>query len=124
MTQELAAPLWTKNGLAVSRGDIPEVPAADLRRFCVDLCSKAGRLAALFAMPVESQQPEKREEMSSSGAPGVGIRGMRERLRQLGGTLEIDSNGAGTVITVRLPISEAPSPANPVEVTASSPAAA
>jgi signal transduction histidine kinase len=68
--------------------------------------------------------PEKREEMSSSGAPGVGIRGMRERLRQLGGTLEIDSNGAGTVITVRLPISEAPSPANPVEVTASSPAAA
>ena len=68
--------------------------------------------------------PEKRKEMSSSGLPGVGIRGMRERLRQLGGTLEIDSNGAGTVITVRLPISEAPSPANPVEVTASSPAAA
>ena len=50
--------------------------------------------------------PEKQEEMASSGTPGVGIRGMRERLRQLGGVLEIESNGTGTVVMVRLPISE------------------
>jgi signal transduction histidine kinase len=69
--------------------------------------------------------PEKREEMSSSsGAPGVGIRGMRERLRQLGGTLEIDSNGSGTVIAARLPIAEGSQPANPIAVTDTSPAAA
>jgi len=68
--------------------------------------------------------PEKREEMSSSGAPGVGIRGMRERLRQLGGMLEIDSNGSGTVIAVRLPIAETSAPANPIAVTDTSPAAA
>jgi signal transduction histidine kinase len=68
--------------------------------------------------------PDKREEMSTSGTPGVGIRGMRERLRQLGGTLEINSNGAGTVITARLPMTETSSPANPVEVTDTSPAAA
>jgi signal transduction histidine kinase len=69
--------------------------------------------------------PEKREEMSSSsGAPGVGIRGMRERLRQLGGTLEIDSNGSGTVIAVRLPIAESSQPADPIAVTDTSPAAA
>jgi len=67
--------------------------------------------------------PDKREEMCSSGPAGVGIRGMRERLRQLGGTLEIDSTGSGTVITVRLPIPETPPPANPVEVTDISPAA-
>src|SRR5580693_1851026 len=37
--------------------------------------------------------PEKREVMESGGTLGVGIRGMRERLRQLGGSLEINSNG-------------------------------
>ncbi len=33
--------------------------------------------------------PDKKLELLSAGTPGVGIRGMRERLRQLGGTLEI-----------------------------------
>jgi PAS domain S-box-containing protein len=47
--------------------------------------------------------PEKRGAMDSGGSPGVGIRGMRERLRLLGGTLEIKSNGGGTVIVARLP---------------------
>jgi signal transduction histidine kinase len=50
--------------------------------------------------------PEKREELSSAGTPGVGIRGMRERLRQLGGTLEINSGPNGTLVTVKLPIPE------------------
>ena len=49
---------------------------------------------------------EKREEMASAGTPGVGIRGMRERIRQLGGALEITSNGNGTVILARLPAVE------------------
>lgn len=48
--------------------------------------------------------PEKQAEMTSTGTPGVGIRGMRERLRQLGGTLEIESNGKGTLIVAKLPI--------------------
>jgi len=68
--------------------------------------------------------PEKRKEMSSSGLPGVGIRGMRERLRQLGGTLEIDSTGTGTLIIVRLPITETSQPAKPIAVNDTSPAAA
>jgi len=38
---------------------------------------------------------EKMTEILSRGAPGVGIRGMRERLRQLGGSLEIRSDGPG-----------------------------
>jgi signal transduction histidine kinase len=68
--------------------------------------------------------PEKREEMSASGTPGVGIRGMRERLRQLGGTLDISSNGSGTVIVVRLPMAEVSSASSALEVTHTAPAAA
>jgi signal transduction histidine kinase len=49
---------------------------------------------------------EKQEELASSGTPGVGIRGMRERLRQLGGVVEIESSDGGTVVTARLPIPE------------------
>jgi signal transduction histidine kinase len=60
--------------------------------------------------------PQKRAEIMSSatGTPGVGIRGMRERLRQLGGTLEISSNGEGkgTLVTASLP---AVTPSPPVE---------
>jgi two-component system NarL family sensor kinase len=50
--------------------------------------------------------PEKRLEMDRTGKAGVGIRGMRERVRQLGGTLEIGSqlNGRGAIIVARLPI--------------------
>jgi PAS domain S-box-containing protein len=42
---------------------------------------------------------------SGSGAPGVGLAGMRERLQQLGGTLHIESNDRGTTLraTVSLP---------------------
>jgi signal transduction histidine kinase len=49
---------------------------------------------------------EKQLELSSSGRTGVGFRGMRERLRQLGGTLEIRSDGRGTVVIATLPLVE------------------
>jgi signal transduction histidine kinase len=48
--------------------------------------------------------PEKQIELASVGQPGVGIRGMRERLRQLGGTLEIRSDAKGTAVTAHLPV--------------------
>ncbi len=50
--------------------------------------------------------PEKRSELASAGTPGVGIRGMRERVRQLGGNLEISSGGigTGTIVVARLPL--------------------
>jgi two-component system, NarL family, sensor kinase len=52
----------------------------------------------------------KRSEMEISGKAGVGIRGMRERIRQLGGSLDIGSpgNGRGTVIIARLPVDRSP----------------
>jgi signal transduction histidine kinase len=54
---------------------------------------------------------DKRLQMVSSGTVGVGIRGMRERVRQLGGSLDIESadHGRGTSIVVRLPISQSSS---------------
>ena len=55
--------------------------------------------------------PDKRAQIAAvSGTPGVGVRGMRERLRQLGGDMEIHSDsGKGTKILVRLP-KTAPAP--------------
>ena len=46
--------------------------------------------------------------MASGGTPGVGIRGMRERIRQLGGALEIVSGGTGTVVLARFSLAEPP----------------
>jgi CheY-like chemotaxis protein len=37
---------------------------------------------------------------------GVGIAGMRERLLQIGGTLEINSNGKGTTVVATLPLAK------------------
>lgn len=45
----------------------------------------------------------KLSNLMSSG--GVGLRGLQERVRLLGGTLEIDSNEYGTVVTAVFPIS-------------------
>lgn len=51
---------------------------------------------------------DKREQMASGGTVGVGIRGMRERIQQLGGSLNISSSGVGTGtrVVVRLPAME------------------
>jgi two-component system, NarL family, sensor kinase len=40
------------------------------------------------------------------GTFGVGLRGMNERVRQLGGTLELFSTEAGTTVSATLPLSE------------------
>jgi PAS domain S-box-containing protein len=42
-------------------------------------------------------------KLATGGGGGVGLRGMRERLRQLGGTLEVRSNGKGTKVIAIIP---------------------
>jgi signal transduction histidine kinase len=41
--------------------------------------------------------------INSSATIGVGLRGMRERVSQLGGILKVHSNGSGTTVAVELP---------------------
>lgn len=50
---------------------------------------------------------EKEAAVTSAVHYGVGLRGMRERLRQLGGALRIQSSGQGTRVTAVLPIGQA-----------------
>jgi len=51
-------------------------------------------------------EEEKLTEGTSNGPPGVGIRGMRERMRQLGGSIDLQSNRNGTTVHARLPITK------------------
>jgi signal transduction histidine kinase len=48
--------------------------------------------------------PEKKAALTGSGPVGVGLRGMRERALQLGGTLEIESENIGTTVRAMFPI--------------------
>jgi signal transduction histidine kinase len=50
---------------------------------------------------------EKLENFTMPAVAGVGITGMKERIRQLGGTLEIDSDSSGTKVAARIPVPEA-----------------
>jgi signal transduction histidine kinase len=59
-----------------------------------------------------------------AGRSGVGISGMRERLRQFEGTMHIESDGTGTRIFATIPLPKAASPedqsqAEPLQATAS-----
>ena len=53
---------------------------------------------------LEVQDQGHREVSSGSFRPGVGISGMRERVRDLGGTLEITSDRSGTHIRAVIPL--------------------
>lgn len=65
-----------------------------------------GRLRVEISDRGKGLSPDIRDQMGSGGTLGVGIRGMRERVQQLGGSLEINSNGigTGTRVIVQLPV--------------------
>ncbi len=51
----------------------------------------------------EGMSPSRLAEIQTRGS-GVGLRGIRERLRQFHGEMSIQSNGSGTRVLVRIPI--------------------
>jgi len=53
--------------------------------------------------------PEKMSQISSVGAPGVGLRGIRERIKDVGGDLEVTSYEKGTAIKMIIPLTAVPS---------------
>ena len=85
-------------------GDGPDGEVEPSRDF--DMAHAGGEVRIEVRDQGKGIAPDKRLELLSAGTPGVGIRGMRERLRQLGGTMEInsDGDGSGTQVVVRLPI--------------------
>jgi PAS domain S-box-containing protein len=69
---------------------------------------RLARSAAQVTLEVSDQgcglSAEKRRALEAGhGEAGVGIAGMRERLRLLGGRLEIESDGPGTTVRASLP---------------------
>lgn len=56
----------------------------------------------------KGMSPERLAEIQSQGT-GVGIRGMRERVRHFRGDLVIESNGSGTRVRATLPLKTRPS---------------
>lgn len=52
--------------------------------------------------------PEKQKALSASQQGGVGFRGMRERIQQLGGRLEIQSDQQGTIVRAAMPVERIP----------------
>lgn len=61
-----------------------------------------------------SQQLLEQAGQDWMGGLGVGVRGMNERMRQLGGTLElVSSNQGGTIVRARMPISATASVSSP-----------
>jgi PAS domain S-box-containing protein len=73
---------------------------------------RVAREGDLLAVTVEDQgkgmTPARLAETQSQGS-GVGIRGMRERLRQFHGTMIVESDSSGTRILVTIPIPKAAS---------------
>ena len=74
-------------------------PTAEIRIAQDEACVRVEVEDAGLGIPLERQLT-----LRSSAHTGVGLRGMRERLRLLGGTLQIESNGRGTKVTAIVPL--------------------
>jgi signal transduction histidine kinase len=57
-----------------------------------------------FAIKVRECPPKDLPWSGGAGAAGVGLRGMRERVKGFGGELEIVSNLTGTLVQVVIPL--------------------
>ena len=70
-----------------------------------DCWSKDGMAVLEIEDDGKGIHPELLEELCQEwmGGLGIGVRGMNERMRQLGGRLELASNDDGTTVTAKVP---------------------
>jgi two-component system, NarL family, sensor kinase len=73
----------------------------------ISIAREPGQITVEIRDQGTGMSPERLAEVQA-GASGVGIRGMRERLRQFKGNLKIESDSSGTRILVTIPITNIP----------------
>ena len=76
---------------------------ADSKSASIQMARQANQITLEIRDNGKGISPERLAEIQS-GRTGLGIRGMRERLRQFDGTMNIESGGSGTRIFVSIPI--------------------
>jgi PAS domain S-box-containing protein len=79
----------------------------------IRLSESAGRIVLEVSDQGKGMDPRKLSQIASSRAPGVGLRGIRERIQNFQGDLEIASDAKGTRIKVMIPLIGKPSPSQP-----------
>lgn len=70
----------------------------------VQLFHKPGRIQLQVSDQGRGIDRETQDSFLTGRSSGVGLRGMRERIRQLGGEMQLQSSGNGTSIIVFLPL--------------------
>ena len=70
----------------------------------ISLSNSMGRLLLQIRDQGKGMSAERLASVGGAGAVGVGLRGMRERVKGFAGELKIVSNGTGTLIQVVIPL--------------------
>jgi PAS domain S-box-containing protein len=70
----------------------------------VQLSHKPGEIQLRVSDQGRGMSREMQDKFQAGQSPGVGLRGMRERIRQLGGGIQITSSVNGTSVIVVLPL--------------------
>lgn len=70
----------------------------------IKLTSSNGEVTLLVKDSGRGISPAALERFHHDSLSGVGLAGMRERIRELGGQLDIQSNGHGTLLKVTMPV--------------------
>ncbi len=78
---------------------------ADSATATIGLKQSSGKVHLQIEDQGKGIPPEKLSEITSTGLPGVGLRGMRERIEYFKGEFVITSVGTGTCIQVAIPVS-------------------
>jgi signal transduction histidine kinase len=81
-----------------------ESPTATIR-----LSQCPGKISVEITDEGKGIAPEKLSKLASSGLPGLGLRSMRERIKDFQGDIEINSQETGTQIKVIVPLAAAAS---------------